>query len=74
MDNFYTHEYQVRHQTIEDGVELNLQTEGEYSIMSEDALWNAPGGIPSIGLAIFMLQRRYLRQIYTRKLISEEVA
>ncbi|HFC3402492.1 TPA: DUF4298 domain-containing protein [Neisseria gonorrhoeae] len=43
MDNFYTHEYQVRHQTIKDGVELNLQTEGEYSIMSEDALWNAPG-------------------------------
>ncbi|CWP39129.1 Uncharacterised protein [Neisseria meningitidis] len=43
MDNFYTHEYQACHQAIEDGVELDLSTEGEYSIMSEDALWNALG-------------------------------
>jgi hypothetical protein len=43
MDNFYTHEYQACHQAIEDGAELDLRTEGEYSIMSEDALWNALG-------------------------------
>ena len=43
MDNFYTHEYQACHQAIEDGAELDLSTEGEYSIMSEDALWNALG-------------------------------
>ena len=43
MDNFYTHEYQACHQTIEDGAELDLSTEGEYSIMSEDVLWNALG-------------------------------
>ncbi|CBX21604.1 hypothetical protein NEILACOT_05139 [Neisseria lactamica ATCC 23970] len=33
MDNFYTHEYQACHQAIEDGAELDLRTEGEYSIM-----------------------------------------
>ncbi len=43
MDNFYTHEYQACHRAIEDGAELDLRTEGEYSIMSEDALWNALG-------------------------------
>ncbi|WP_308031845.1 DUF4298 domain-containing protein [Neisseria cinerea] len=43
MDNFYTHEYQACHQAIEDGAELDLRTEGEYSIMSKDALWNALG-------------------------------
>lgn len=43
MDNFYTHEYQACHQAIEDRAELDLRTEGEYSIMSEDALWNALG-------------------------------
>jgi len=43
MDNFYTHEYQACHRAIEDGAELDLSTEGEYSIMSEDALWNALG-------------------------------
>ena len=73
MDNFYTHEYQACHQAIEDGAELDLSTEGEYSIMSEDALWKRAGRIPSIGLAIFALQRRCLRQIYTRRFMREEV-
>jgi hypothetical protein len=43
MDNFYTNEYQACHRAIEDGAEVDLRTEGEYSIMSEDALWNALG-------------------------------
>ncbi len=38
MDNLYTHQYQACHQAIEDGVELDLSTEGEYISMSEDAL------------------------------------
>lgn len=33
IDNFYTHEYQAYHQAIEDRAELDLRTEGEYSIM-----------------------------------------
>lgn len=72
MDNFYTHEYQACHQAIEDGAELDLRTEGEYSIMRRCVMERA-GRIPSIGLAIFTLQRRCLRQIYARRLMSEEV-
>lgn len=43
MDEFYTHEYQACHQAIEEGADVDLRTQGEYSIMSEDALWNALG-------------------------------
>ncbi|WP_283121881.1 DUF4298 domain-containing protein [Neisseria subflava] len=43
MDNFYTNEYQACHQAIEEGANVDLHTQGEYSIMSEDALWNALG-------------------------------
>ncbi|MGN6841664.1 DUF4298 domain-containing protein, partial [Neisseria sp. P0021.S005] len=28
---------------IEEGADVDLRTQGEYSIMSEDALWNALG-------------------------------
>lgn len=43
MDEFYTHEYQACYQAIEEGADVDLRTQGEYSIMSEDALWNALG-------------------------------
>ena len=43
MDDFYTNEYQACHQVIEEGADVDLRTQGEYSIMSEDALWNALG-------------------------------
>ena len=43
MDEFYTNEYQACYQAIEEGVDVDLRTQGEYSIMSEDALWNALG-------------------------------
>lgn len=43
MDDFYTNEYQACHQAIEEGAYVDLRTQGEYSIMSEDALWNALG-------------------------------
>lgn len=43
MDKFYTHEYQQYYQAIESGEAVDLHTEGEYSIMSEDALWDAFG-------------------------------
>lgn len=43
MDEFYTNEYQACHQAIEEGADVDLCTQGEYSIMSEDALWNALG-------------------------------
>lgn len=36
-------EYRTCRQAIEAGVPVNLHTKGEYSIMSEDALWDAIG-------------------------------
>ncbi len=41
MSDFYDREYMPLHQAIESGLPVSLATEGEYSIMSEDALWNA---------------------------------
>ena len=38
---YFEGEYSRYHQALEDGLDVNLHTEGEYSIMSEDALWNA---------------------------------
>ena len=43
MDAFYTNEYQAFHQRLEQGEQADLTTQGEYSVMSEDALWNALG-------------------------------
>lgn len=42
LEHFYFGgEYSRYHQALEEGLDVNLHTEGEYSIMSEDALWNA---------------------------------
>ncbi len=41
LADFYENEYADIHQAMEEGLEVSLRTEGEYSIMSEDALWNA---------------------------------
>jgi len=41
MSDFYDREYMPLHQAIENGLPVSLATKGEYSIMSEDALWNA---------------------------------
>lgn len=42
MQDFYLNgEYQEIYEKIENGEKLDLTTQGEYSIMSEDALWDA---------------------------------
>ena len=41
LDGFYSGEYNRYYTEIENGLPVSLETEGEYSIMSEDALWNA---------------------------------
>ncbi|MDO5073976.1 MAG: DUF4298 domain-containing protein, partial [Neisseria animaloris] len=38
---YFEGEYMRYVQALEDGLDVNLHTQGEYSIMSEDALWNA---------------------------------
>ncbi|PJK14800.1 hypothetical protein CO613_03730 [Lysobacteraceae bacterium NML07-0707] len=38
---YFEGEYMRYHEAIENGLAVNLHTEGEYSVMSEDALWNA---------------------------------
>ena len=63
MDDFYTNEYQACHQAIEEGANVDLRTQGEYSIMSEDALWNALGEFSSTGLGTPALKRKCFRQI-----------
>lgn len=42
MEQFYFGgEYQEISSQMENGLQLDLTTAGEYSVMSEDALWNA---------------------------------
>ncbi len=42
LEHFYFDgEYREIFEQIEDGLELDLTTDGEYSVMSEDAIWNA---------------------------------
>lgn len=42
MQTFYLDgEYQAIYEKIENGENFDLTTQGEHSIMSEDALWNA---------------------------------
>lgn len=42
MENFYFNgEYRELFDKIDNGLKVDLTTAGEYSIMSEDALWNA---------------------------------
>lgn len=40
-DFYFNGEYQDIYTQIDDGLEVDLTTQGEYSVMSEDALWNA---------------------------------
>lgn len=40
LAGFYENEYQTYHLAIENGLEISWKTEGEYSILSEDTLWN----------------------------------
>lgn len=42
MEKFYFNgKYRELHDAVENGLSVNLTTQGEYSIMSEDTLWNA---------------------------------
>ena len=38
---YFDGEYRQYHEALESGLNVNLHTQGEYSVMSEDALWNA---------------------------------
>lgn len=40
-DFFASGDYLEFYEAIEEGAQVDLRTEGEHSIMSEDALWNA---------------------------------
>ena len=42
-DGFYSGEYNRYYTEIENGLPVSLETEGEYSIMSQDALYDAFG-------------------------------
>ncbi|MDO4433942.1 MAG: DUF4298 domain-containing protein [Alysiella sp.] len=42
IEDFYTNgHYRTLYEAQEKGIQLNTHTEGEYSILSEDAIWNA---------------------------------
>lgn len=43
LDGFYSGEYNRYYTEIENGLPISLETEGEYSIMSQDALYDAFG-------------------------------
>lgn len=43
LDGFYSGEYNRYYTEIENGLPVSLETEGEYSIMSQDALYDAFG-------------------------------
>ena len=43
LDVFYSGEYNRYYTEIENGLPVSLETEGEYSIMSQDALYDAFG-------------------------------
>lgn len=43
LDGFYSGEYNRYYNEIENGLPVSLETEGEYSIMSQDALYDAFG-------------------------------
>lgn len=38
---YFDGEFGRLYQAIDDGLDVDLTTQGEYSVMSEDALWNA---------------------------------
>lgn len=41
LRDFYAADYQRLYEAHEEGEALDLTTSGEYSVLSEDALWNA---------------------------------
>jgi len=43
LDKFYAAEYMAYTNAVADGLPVSLRTEGEYSVLSEDALYNAFG-------------------------------
>ena len=43
LDGFYSGEYNRYYTEIENGLPVSLETEGEYSIMSQDTLYDAFG-------------------------------
>ena len=43
LEDFYEQEYGPLNQAISAGLPVDLRTEGEYSVMSEDALYDAFG-------------------------------
>ena len=43
LDRFYAEEYMEYADALADGLPVSLQTEGEYSVLSEDALFDAFG-------------------------------
>ena len=43
LDGFYSGEYNRYYTEIENGLPVSLETEGEYSIMSQDALYDVFG-------------------------------
>lgn len=43
LDGFYSGEYNRYYTEIENGLPVSLETEGEYSVMSQDALYDAFG-------------------------------
>ena len=49
IEKFYFHgEYNQVHQLMDSGVDLDLRTPGEYSVMGEDTIWNATGEMQSM--------------------------
>lgn len=38
---YFNGEYRRYYDALENGLEVDLRTEGEYSVMGEDTLWNA---------------------------------
>lgn len=40
-DFYFNGKYMQYNEAIENGAEVHIDTQGEYSVMSEDALWNA---------------------------------
>lgn len=41
LEQFYESKWREYYEAIENGADIDLTTEGEYSIMSQDALWDA---------------------------------
>ena len=43
LEDFYTHEYLPLHDAVAGGLALDERTEGEYGVLSEDAIFDALG-------------------------------